>query len=53
MSEVKPKPVDVAVGILMKRRRRAAGQRPPGKPFDGYWEFPGGKVEPDEAILDA
>ena len=22
--------------------------RPEGKPYAGYWEFPGGKVEPDE-----
>ncbi|MEW6413723.1 MAG: Nudix family hydrolase [Pseudomonadota bacterium] len=24
-------------------------QRPPGKAYAGYWEFPGGKVEPGEA----
>ena len=24
------------------------GQRPAGKVYAGYWEFPGGKVEPDE-----
>ena len=23
-------------------------QRPPGKAYAGYWESPGGKVEPDE-----
>jgi len=39
----------VAVGIL----QRADGcvlfaQRPPGKAYAGYWEFPGGKIEPGE-----
>ena len=28
-------------------------QRPPGKAFEGYWEFPGGKVEPGETAADA
>jgi len=48
------RPIDVAVGILMKPNGDVLlGQRPAGKPYDGYWEFPGGKVEPGEAILDA
>ena len=47
-------PIDVAVGILL----RANGDvllacRPEGKPFAGYWEFPGGKVEQGESVFDA
>ena len=29
------------------------GQRPAGKVYAGYWEFPGGKIEPGEAPLAA
>lgn len=47
-------PIDVAVGILMKPNGDVLlGQRPEGKPYPGYWEFPGGKVEVGESILDA
>jgi 8-oxo-dGTP diphosphatase len=28
-------------------------QRPVGKPYPGYWEFPGGKIEPGESTLAA
>jgi 8-oxo-dGTP diphosphatase len=45
---------DVAVGVML----RADGsfllaQRPAGKPYEGYWEFPGGKLEPSESVADA
>ncbi|MEN9866145.1 MAG: hypothetical protein RL748_1735 [Pseudomonadota bacterium] len=47
-------PIDVAVAILMRPNGEVLlGQRPEGKPYAGYWEFPGGKVEAGEAILDA
>jgi len=47
-------PIDVAVGILMKPNGDVLlAQRPHGKPYAGYWEFPGGKVEPGEAIIAA
>ncbi|MDY7577492.1 NUDIX domain-containing protein [Herbaspirillum sp. RTI4] len=54
MSDAAALPVDVAVGILMQPNGDVLlGQRPPGKPYAGYWEFPGGKVEKGESILAA
>ena len=50
----KPVPVDVAVGILMKPNGEVLlACRPQGKPYAGYWEFPGGKVESGETIFNA
>ena len=48
------KPVDVAVGVLIKPTGEVLmAQRPMGKPYAGYWEFPGGKVDPGETIVAA
>ncbi len=47
-------PIDVAVGVLIHPDGTfLIAQRPKGKPMAGYWEFPGGKVEPGESIFDA
>lgn len=49
-----PAPIDVAVGILMRPNGDVLlAQRPAGKPYAGYWEFPGGKVESGEEIFAA
>lgn len=51
MNTAKKQPIDVAVGILIRENGDVLlGERPRGKPYAGYWEFPGGKVEPGENI---
>jgi 8-oxo-dGTP diphosphatase len=41
--------VEVVVAVLMDRQGRyLLAQRPAGKVYEGYWEFPGGKVEAGE-----
>jgi len=53
-SELIQPPIDVAVGILVKPTGEILmARRPEGKPYAGYWEFPGGKVEQHEEILSA
>ncbi len=43
----------VAAVMLHNDGRFLLGQRPAGKVYAGYWEFPGGKIEPGEAPLAA
>ncbi len=45
--------LDVVAAILWQGERFLAALRPEGKPLAGYWEFPGGKVEPGEDIEQA
>ncbi len=43
--------MDVAVGVLIDSDDRfLLTSRPQGKPYAGFLEFPGGKVEPGESI---
>ena len=47
-------PVDVAVGVLIDPDGHfLLTSRPAGKVYAGYWEFPGGKVEPGETVEEA
>ncbi|MCW5597157.1 MAG: Nudix family hydrolase [Rhodocyclaceae bacterium] len=42
-----------AAVILQPDGRFLLGRRPEGKPYAGYWEFPGGKIEPGETAAQA
>ena len=46
--------IDVAAGIIWRGGLFLAAQRPTNKIMEGYWEFPGGKLEgndsPEEAL---
>lgn len=47
-------PVDVAAAILTRRDGSfLLAQRPEGKVYPGFWEFPGGKVESGEPVAGA
>ncbi len=43
----------VAAVLTQPDGRVLLAQRPPGKVYAGYWEFPGGKVEPGESLATA
>lgn len=45
------KVTEVAVGVLWRADGAVLlADRPAGKPYAGYWEFPGGKIEPGESV---
>lgn len=49
------KHTEVAVGVLLRESDGALliSSRPAGKPYAGYWEFPGGKIEAGETVEQA
>lgn len=54
MSSAPPRFTEVAAGICVREDGSyLVAQRPTGKVYAGYWEFPGGKLEAGEAAGDA
>ena len=52
--KVDPKVTHVAVAILKNNNGEfLLASRPAGKPWAGWWEFPGGKIESNETKRDA
>jgi 8-oxo-dGTP diphosphatase len=46
--------IKVAVGVLLNASAQfLMTTRPPGKVYEGYWEFPGGKFEASEDVSQA
>jgi len=52
-----PDPVDVAIGILLAKQSGEysvlIARRHDHRVLGGYWEFPGGKIQPDETVSQA
>ena len=48
------KVIDVAVGVILRPDGTVLlGNRPADKPWPGWWELPGGKLEPGETVMQA
>ena len=49
-SASEPGRVDVAIAVIARAGRVLICQRPAGRTFAGFWEFPGGKREAGETV---
>jgi 8-oxo-dGTP diphosphatase len=46
--------IDVAAGLIFRSDgKMLLAERPPDKPWAGWWELPGGKIESGETVLQA
>ncbi|MGC8490450.1 MAG: (deoxy)nucleoside triphosphate pyrophosphohydrolase [Syntrophobacteraceae bacterium] len=50
MKETSTGRTEITAALITSQGRLLVAQRPPGKKFGLLWEFPGGKVEPGEAL---
>jgi 8-oxo-dGTP diphosphatase len=54
MADAPRQVIDVAVGVVLRDDGHVLiGQRLAGKPYAGWWEFPGGKLEAGESVAQA
>jgi len=52
MSPIKP-PLEVVCAVILDNDRILAARRSQSMSHPGQWEFPGGKIEPEEKLEDA
>lgn len=45
--------INVSVGIFLNKSKVLLGKRPKSKLWNGWWEFPGGKIKSNESPLEA
>ena len=48
MGDKSEKYIEIGVAIIRRGNQFLVAKRPRGKAFEGKWEFPGGKLEPNE-----
>lgn len=53
MGTSQPPSIPVLAAVVVDNGRYLVCQRPLSKRHGGLWEFPGGKIEPGESLLDA
>ena len=49
---IKNEPIKVTAAVIRNGEKVLICKRPVDKKHGGLWEFPGGKVEPDETLFD-
>lgn len=48
-----PKEINVVGAVIVRDGQIFAAKRGPGRSMAGFWEFPGGKIEPEEGPAQA